>query len=73
MSKRLRIIKDMIEAEGLVLVELFQSKSYKVKVRAKDGREASFSVPRTPSTHMRGDENMRAAFRRFARGTGGAR
>ena len=58
---------EIAQSEGLTVERVEKNKSYKLYVRAVDGRTTMITAPFTPSCH-RADANMRALFRRFARG-----
>lgn len=59
---------DMAQREGLIVDRVEKNKSFKLYVRAVDGRTTMITAPYSPSCH-RADANMRAMFRRFARAT----
>lgn len=60
---------ELCEEVGLTVLSIDTGKHIKVRVRAKDGREAAFTFPITGSDR-RGQHNQRAELRRFARGEG---
>ena len=67
MSTSVKHWVDMAQREGLIVDRVEKNKSFKLYVRAVDGRTTMITAPFTPSCH-RADANMRAVFRRFARG-----
>ena len=67
MSTSVKHWVDMAQAAGLIVDRVEKNKSFKLYVRAVDGRTVMITAPYTPSCH-RADANMRAMFRRFAKG-----
>ena len=64
MKKRLREYQQMVSDNGGTVVSVVQNKHYKIKVRACDGRERTFTTSVTPSD-VRTDLNILSRLRRF--------
>lgn len=66
-SKQEQEMRELAEAEGLIVDKIAYGRHMKVYVSTKDGRRGIVVAPKSPSDY-RQLKNKRADFRKFARG-----
>lgn len=69
MQKRIVDARQLVESEGLTVVDIARTRAMHIRVRVKNeaGACANFFMASTPSD-WRGARNIRADLRRFAKG-----